>query len=201
MTDNIQPPVDGLVKVDPARPKQSHLFHVSQTLDESRTLNPSPVYISLGLEPSAFPAELGGFRDGASPFAQPKSVSELVFHNDDPRAARSVPIREMDSLLEASIIDPAARARIAATVIDVLSNVVDRVGQTRGLLVPVLAGGGRFQVDPGPGDGHDKGPQPSVSAGQGPLTRRGGGIRTHDLFVPNEARYQAAPHPDEASSA
>ncbi|GEM_PF-6552662 len=24
---------------------------------------------------------------------------------------------------------------------------------------------------------------------------RGGGIRTHDLFVPNEARYQAAPHP------
>ena len=25
--------------------------------------------------------------------------------------------------------------------------------------------------------------------------RRGGGIRTHDLFVPNEARYQAAPHP------
>ncbi len=26
-------------------------------------------------------------------------------------------------------------------------------------------------------------------------TSRGGGIRTHDLFVPNEARYQAAPHP------
>ena len=25
---------------------------------------------------------------------------------------------------------------------------------------------------------------------------RGGGIRTHGLFVPNEARYQAAPHPD-----
>lgn len=24
---------------------------------------------------------------------------------------------------------------------------------------------------------------------------RGGGIRTHGLFVPNEARYQAAPHP------
>jgi hypothetical protein len=33
----------------------------------------------------------------------------------------------------------------------------------------------------------------------GPVTcdaaSRGGGIRTHDLFVPNEARYQAAPHP------
>lgn len=28
-----------------------------------------------------------------------------------------------------------------------------------------------------------------------PLAGRGGGIRTHDLFVPNEARYQAAPHP------
>ena len=28
------------------------------------------------------------------------------------------------------------------------------------------------------------------------MFRRGGGIRTHDLFVPNEARYQAAPHPD-----
>ncbi len=27
------------------------------------------------------------------------------------------------------------------------------------------------------------------------LTCRGGGIRTHGLFVPNEARYQAAPHP------
>ena len=25
---------------------------------------------------------------------------------------------------------------------------------------------------------------------------RAGGIRTHDLFVPNEARYQAAPHPE-----
>ena len=27
------------------------------------------------------------------------------------------------------------------------------------------------------------------------IHRRGGGIRTHGLFVPNEARYQAAPHP------
>jgi hypothetical protein len=41
-------------------------------------------------------------------------------------------------------------------------------------------------------------------AGQSPIIKvdrhthragRGGGIRTHDLFVPNEARYQAAPHP------
>jgi hypothetical protein len=28
-----------------------------------------------------------------------------------------------------------------------------------------------------------------------PKRGRGGGIRTHGLFVPNEARYQAAPHP------
>ena len=28
---------------------------------------------------------------------------------------------------------------------------------------------------------------------------RGGGIRTHDLLVPNEARYQAAPRPDSHS--
>ena len=31
---------------------------------------------------------------------------------------------------------------------------------------------------------------------QPPTWRRGGGIRTHGLFVPNEARYQAAPHPE-----
>ncbi len=42
-----------------------------------------------------------------------------------------------------------------------------------------------------------EGPEPE--SGSGPSTcehtSRGGGIRTHDLFVPNEARYQAAPHP------
>jgi hypothetical protein len=35
----------------------------------------------------------------------------------------------------------------------------------------------------------------SLSLLPGSLSR-GGGIRTHGLFVPNEARYQAAPHPD-----
>ena len=43
----------------------------------------------------------------------------------------------------------------------------------------------------------EEGPEPDNQAE--PLTcdamSRGGGIRTHDLFVPNEARYQAAPHP------
>ncbi len=40
---------------------------------------------------------------------------------------------------------------------------------------------------------------PDQNDRSGPLTcdklSRGGGIRTHGLFVPNEARYQAAPHP------
>ena len=35
-----------------------------------------------------------------------------------------------------------------------------------------------------------------ASLSAGPTCGRGGGIRTHDLFVPNEARYQAAPHPE-----
>ena len=43
----------------------------------------------------------------------------------------------------------------------------------------------------------DKGPDQNCWSG--PVicddASRGGGIRTHDLFVPNEARYQAAPHP------
>src|SRR5699024_7680528 len=37
--------------------------------------------------------------------------------------------------------------------------------------------------------------QNAGSSGTGVFPGRGGGIRTHDLFVPNEARYQAAPHP------
>jgi hypothetical protein len=39
---------------------------------------------------------------------------------------------------------------------------------------------------------------PDRNCQSGPICNdasRGGGIRTHDLFVPNEARYQAAPHP------
>ncbi len=33
------------------------------------------------------------------------------------------------------------------------------------------------------------------------LSSRGGGIRTHGLFVPNEARYRAALHPDDSGIA
>ena len=40
-------------------------------------------------------------------------------------AAATASIRDMGSLLEECIVDPAARARIAATIADVLSNIVD----------------------------------------------------------------------------
>ena len=45
--------------------------------------------------------------------------------------------------------------------------------------------------------GKEEGPELENQSGPSTCinTSRGGGIRTHDLFVPNEARYQAAPHP------
>jgi hypothetical protein len=85
MGEPAQPAVGEVVKVDPAKPEQRHLFHVSPTLDESRVLNPSPVYISLGLEPSVFPAELGGFNsDAESPFARPKSMFDAALRAPGP---------------------------------------------------------------------------------------------------------------------
>ena len=47
----------------------------------------------------------------------------------------------------------------------------------------------RTETEKGPDRIDQSGPVICVDAS------RGGGIRTHDLFVPNEARYQAAPHP------
>jgi integrase len=47
----------------------------------------------------------------------------------------------------------------------------------------------RTETEKGPDQNRQSGPLTCVNAS------RGGGIRTHDLFVPNEARYQAAPHP------
>lgn len=85
MGETVQPAAGAVVKVDPTRPEQHHLFRVSPTLDEARVLNPRPVYISLGLEPSAFPEELGGFSDEAqSPFAQPKSVFDAALRAPGP---------------------------------------------------------------------------------------------------------------------
>ena len=51
-------------------------------------------------------------------------------------------------LLDECIVDPAARARIAATVLDVLGNVVDHQGVTRSLLVPLAPGSEDLRVDP-----------------------------------------------------
>jgi hypothetical protein len=47
----------------------------------------------------------------------------------------------------------------------------------------------RTEAEKGPDQSYRSGPVNCDDAS------RGGGIRTHDLFVPNEARYQAAPHP------
>ena len=44
--------------------------------------------------------------------------------------------------------------------------------------------------------GMKKAPDHALALARSLSAGRGGGIRTHDLFVPNEARYQAAPHPD-----
>ena len=42
-------------------------------------MNPRPVFVSLGLEPSAFPPEFGGFTDPAqSPFSQPKGCFDCA---------------------------------------------------------------------------------------------------------------------------
>jgi hypothetical protein len=49
--------------------------------------------------------------------------------------------------------------------------------------------GARTATEKGPDQSYWSGPVICDDAS------RGGGIRTHDLFVPNEARYQAAPHP------
>src|SRR6478752_6630847 len=51
MSDASTPSV---VQVDPAKPER-HLFQISPLLDENRDTEIQPVYISLGLEPSAFP--------------------------------------------------------------------------------------------------------------------------------------------------
>jgi hemopexin len=72
------PPDAPPVKIDPSRPTQP-LFAISRTLDENRSLNPKPVYISLGLKPSAFRREFGGYEDPShSPYAAPKSAFDAA---------------------------------------------------------------------------------------------------------------------------
>lgn len=79
MNNLSQSPETNVVKVDPATPQKQHLFQVSSTLEETRALNPRPVYISLGLNPSAFPRELGGVPESElSPFSLSKSVFDTA---------------------------------------------------------------------------------------------------------------------------
>lgn len=55
-----------------------HPIEITPTLEDGRALNLSPVYISLGLEPAAFPAELGGGSASAAPGAAAKSVFDTA---------------------------------------------------------------------------------------------------------------------------
>ena len=68
---------------------QHPLFEVSPTLAESRELGIKPLMISLGLDPSAFAPELGGFSDpGQSPDAQRKAVFDTAVRGSDRCADR-----------------------------------------------------------------------------------------------------------------
>jgi len=62
---------------------------------------------------------------------------------------RVVPIqdRAIAELLNECIMEPRARARLTATLLDVLQNIVDHAGQTRSMIVRDPADPTRFQVD------------------------------------------------------
>jgi hypothetical protein len=69
-------------------------------------------------------------------------------------------------------------------------------GPARPARLPAYPSGSKLGLCP---IGSSKG-QFSRSRADLAFSGRDGGIRTHDLFVPNEARYQAAPHPDHPKS-
>jgi hypothetical protein len=72
-----------IVKIDPARPNERYLFKVSRTLEQDRKLDINPLYISLGLEPSAFTNKLGGtLGQTQSRFAKPKSVFDTAIRGN-----------------------------------------------------------------------------------------------------------------------
>jgi hypothetical protein len=88
-----------LVQMDPTR-ATPHLFEVSPLLDENRDIDIKPVYISLNIEPSAFPAHVGGFSDAAqSPYARKKGVFDAAVRGTGPFADR-IWIFRGDSYLE-----------------------------------------------------------------------------------------------------
>ena len=72
---------------------------------------------------------------------------------------------------------------------DDLEQVSAALDEARGQAMKSIADQLRTGVEPGSDLNDELGPADCDN------TCRGGGIRTHDLFVPNEARYQAAPHP------
>jgi hypothetical protein len=91
MSETTNPPASDVVTVDPASPvgEPHPLFQVSPTLAESRELGIKPLMISLGLDPSAFPAHLGGFSDPAqSPYAQRKGFLDTAVRGFGPFADR-----------------------------------------------------------------------------------------------------------------
>jgi Hemopexin len=79
-----------VIHVDPAAPPDTHpLFTVSPTLAENTRVGIKPVWISLGIEPSAFPTRLGGFSDPSqSPHAQPKGAFTTALRGFGPYADR-----------------------------------------------------------------------------------------------------------------
>jgi hypothetical protein len=78
MTETTQAPA-GTVRFDPAAPREQHLFQISPTLDENRALDLKPLYISLGLDRSAFKPEAGGAAAGApSRYASPKAIFDTA---------------------------------------------------------------------------------------------------------------------------
>jgi hemopexin len=66
------------LQIDPTKPIQP-LFQISPTLEENRSSDLRPVFISLGLDPSVFPKELGGEPDPSeNRFAAPKAVFDTA---------------------------------------------------------------------------------------------------------------------------
>lgn len=84
MNPPAQPDSTDVVKIDPANPRQEHFLQFSSTLDESRRLDLRPVYISLGLDPSAFPNKLGGVQNpDQSRFSLPKGVFDKALRGSE----------------------------------------------------------------------------------------------------------------------
>jgi hypothetical protein len=72
------------------------------------------------------------------------SGPRVAFHNGDERQARTVSLRDLGPLLEQCLVDPIARASIAASIVDTLQHVVDANGEVRSLVTAVSGDPTRF---------------------------------------------------------